>query len=58
MIYGIVNATVSSAFSDGYWLLLEPLPKGTHMIEFGGEIMTKDNFLFKTHAEYKVTIED
>jgi len=38
-IYGHpVTGLVDPIVSDGYWIMLEPLPAGTHVLSFGGEI--------------------
>ena len=42
---------VSPAASDGYWLMLEPLPPGKHEINFGG---TASNFMID--ITYHITI--
>lgn len=35
-LFGIVAGTYSPAVSDGYWLMLAPLPEGSYKISFGG----------------------
>lgn len=37
-IFGAPVGTYSPAASDGYWLMLAPLPRGQHTIEFGGAV--------------------
>ena len=38
-IYGHpVMGLVDPFISDGFWLMLEPLPPGNHVVQFGGEI--------------------
>ena len=44
---------VTGAASDGYWLMLEPLPPGTHTINFGG---TAKNSSFKLDVTYTITV--
>lgn len=41
------------AASDGYWLMLEPLSPGTHIINFGG---TAKNTGFQIDVTYTVTV--
>ncbi len=40
------------AASDGYWLMLEPLPPGTHTINFGGTSPTD----FQLNVTYEITV--
>jgi hypothetical protein len=41
------------AVSDGYWVMLKPLPPGEHTIEFGGK-MTKPEFT--SDISYKIKV--
>lgn len=43
----------SPAVADGYWVMLTPLPPGTHTISFGG---TASAFSFSTQATYEITV--
>jgi hypothetical protein len=47
----------SIAVSDGYWIMLEPLPAGKHTIEIHGEIKVSDDFTFKTQVTYYLTVK-
>jgi hypothetical protein len=40
--------------ADGYWVLIRPLPVGTHTITFGGEYPPGD---FSTQATYRLTVQ-
>jgi hypothetical protein len=44
---------VMGAASDGYWLMLEPLPPDTHTISFGG---TAKNTGFQINITYTITV--
>ena len=44
---------VFPAASDGYWLMLEPLPPGSHTINFGG---TAKNTGFQIDITYTITV--
>ncbi len=44
---------VTGAASDGYWLMLKPLPPGTHTISFGG---TAKNTGFQINITYTITV--
>jgi hypothetical protein len=43
----------SPAVADGYWVMLHPLPPGSHTIEFGGAAPA---FGFTTSASYRVVV--
>jgi hypothetical protein len=42
------------AAGDGYWVFLEPLPPGTHDIEFGGKYLTDG---FTQNIKYRITVK-
>jgi len=47
-------------FSDGWWILLAPLPPGTHEIYFSGVVPdnpTTGTKGFATEATYHLTVE-
>jgi len=44
---------VFPAASDGYWLMLDPLPPGVHVINFGG---TAKNAIFQIDVTYTITV--
>jgi hypothetical protein len=48
--------TVSPSVSDGYWLMLAPLPAGTHDINFGGTT-TATTPSFTLDATYHLTVQ-
>lgn len=43
----------SYAFADGYWVLLAPLPPGSHLIHFEAEI---PSWAFKVDVTYNLTV--
>ena len=43
----------SRAVADGYWIMLHPLGRGVHQIEFGGKL---DGFPFMTFATYSLRV--
>jgi len=45
--------------SDGYWLLLSPLPKGKHTIKFGGRYNNKSNAYGRSFQdiEYELLVQ-
>ena len=47
-----------SAWVDGHWALLEPLPAGDHVVEFGGAICDdNDELVWSTAATYYLHVE-
>lgn len=44
---------VCPAAADGYWLMLEPLPPGRHLINFGGHI-EEHGLMSELRAAYSV----
>ena len=44
--------------ADGYYVMLNPLPVGTHTIEFGGALDATEllGFTFELHIKYEVTV--
>jgi hypothetical protein len=49
-----VSGRQGPSVSDGYWVMLDPLPPGPHTIEFGGTIPANNNFT--TDVTYHLTI--
>jgi hypothetical protein len=56
VVYNIVKESDARAYSDGFWLLVDPLTEGTHTLRFGGELITRDNFEFSTDVTYEITV--
>ena len=50
----IVQPGVTTAVSDGYWIIVKPLLPGTHEIDFGAQ-GTYNGSHFRTHVKYSVT---
>lgn len=49
----------TQAVSDGYWIILEPLPPGKHQIHFSGSLVdftATGPLNFVSDAEYDITI--
>jgi hypothetical protein len=54
-----VSPGTTQAISDGYWIILEPLPPGKHQIHFGGSLadFTATGPLnFVTDTKYDITV--
>jgi hypothetical protein len=47
--------TVSPVFSDGYWLMLNPLSAGEHDVKFGGTLALDPNFTLD--VTYHLTVQ-
>ena len=46
-----------TAFSDGYWVLLHPLPPGEHTVHFGGHFNLPDwDWEFEVDVTYHLTV--
>jgi hypothetical protein len=46
------------AASDGYWLLLEPLPPGNHVLSFGGDFLIGEfDFRYQQSNTYRLQIQ-
>ena len=53
-----VEPGITRAVSDGYWIMLKPLPPGKHTLHFGGEAYCQKEMLeFKTDVTYHLTFE-
>jgi len=48
-----ITGTISPAASDGYWVMLKPLNKGHHVLNFGGENAPID---FKLDLTYNIDV--
>lgn len=58
-VLGLSPGTTDSS-ANGYWIMLKPLSKGVHTIEFGGSILdvsTTSNVNFATDATYHLTVK-
>jgi DNA-binding transcriptional regulator YhcF (GntR family) len=51
--FGVPAGPSGTAVADGYYVMLDPLPVGTHVIEFGGGILAFD---FATRVRDEVTV--
>ena len=48
-----------TGISDGYWIMLPPLPKGVHTISFGGHFYYPDwGWEFEVDVTYNLTVAD
>lgn len=43
---------------SGHWALLEPLPAGDYVLEFGGTICDGETIYFETHVTYTLHVEE
>jgi hypothetical protein len=58
-VLGLAPGTTDSS-ANGYWIMLKPLSKGSHTIEFGGSILdvsTTSNVNFATDATYHLIVQ-
>jgi hypothetical protein len=55
-IFGIPGK--STAVSDGYWIILDPLPAGYHTIEFGATLNNPltGKLFYKDHVRYDINV--
>ncbi|MGF6968721.1 hypothetical protein OKW43_005749 [Paraburkholderia sp. WC7.3g] len=44
------------SISDGYWLMLKPLPPGTHTVQFGGALTSGPFAGFSVNVMYTLTV--
>jgi hypothetical protein len=51
-----VTGTTQSGVSDGYWLMLNPLPPGPHTIPFGGKIDFGGGSTFEVQVTDNITV--
>lgn len=56
--YGKPGGWYSIAIADGHWALLEPLPAGDYVLEFGGTICDGETIYFETHVTYTLHVEE
>jgi len=52
-----LQAGETNVASDGYWILLKPLPPGEHVLRFSGYFIGRDGYCFSTEVTYLLTIE-
>jgi hypothetical protein len=52
----VPGATSGSSVSDGYWLLLEPLSAGSHVVHFEGAITSGPGAGGKQNITYNLTV--
>lgn len=58
-IYGAPSGDTQMV-SDGYWVFLQPLPKGNHQLSFGGETASSPALgisAFATSVDYDISVE-
>jgi hypothetical protein len=48
----------NKAVSDGYWILLKPLPVGKHTLRFKGKVKVKDKAPFELDVTYELTVAE
>ena len=53
---GLPGVTSGSSVSDGYWLMLEPLSSGHHVIHFEGAITSGPGAGFSQDVTYNLTV--
>jgi hypothetical protein len=51
-----VTGTPQVGISDGYWLMLNPLPPGQHTISFRGKIDVGGGSTFEVQVTYNITV--
>ena len=49
------GGTVDPSFSDGYWMMFEPLPPGEHTLHFGGRVTYPGDYT--SDITYHLTVE-
>ena len=54
---GLPGITSGSSVSDGYWVIIEPLAPGTHVIQFGGAFVSGPGEGFSQNITYNLTVE-
>jgi hypothetical protein len=55
-ILGLPGVTRGRSASDGYWLMLEPLPPGPHVIHFQGALVSGPFVGFSQDVTYNLTV--
>jgi hypothetical protein len=51
---------ITDSVADGYWIMLKPLAKGEHTIQFGGSVVDvsiTSSINFATQATYHITVQ-
>jgi hypothetical protein len=49
-------AGTGKAVADGFWVLIKPLPKGQHTIDFQGTLVFEDGSVFQVTVHYALTV--
>jgi len=55
-IFGVNSPGPTRSVSDGYWVMLQPLPPGKHQIHFHATLTDPNTQLFSYNAEVKYNI--
>ena len=56
-VFGVKEG-MTQAVADGWFIMLEPLPKGTHTLEFGAVVIKPTGEQnFQTDATYNLVVE-
>ena len=56
-ILGLTGVTLGASGADGYWVMLSPLPRGAHVLHFGGDYVTGPMAGLKLDVTYNLNIE-
>ena len=51
-----ITGSVQEAVSDGYWIMLPPLPTGEHTLHFRGLLEFPDGGSFEVETTYNLTV--
>lgn len=54
--YGVRSGN-TNAVADGYYVLMQPLSQGNHVLKFAGEVRTIDNYIYSSNVTYKITVK-
>ena len=59
-IFDIAEGSYAHSVSDGWWLLIDPLPAGEHVITFRGDLFSivegETEIIFFTAVTYNITV--
>jgi hypothetical protein len=53
---GLRGAGSGNSEADGYWLMIKPLPLGSHTIQFKGNFVLHGKVLFGENVTYNITV--
>jgi hypothetical protein len=56
-ILGLPGTTSGRSASDGFWMLLEPPPTGSHIIHFEAKVVSGPGAGFSQDVTYKLTVQ-